>query len=145
MYFIENILDELKIKYEKKHNNHHINYLCNLTFDDEVNFPFRINIDNNDEVMGIYTYCIMGIKADIKVKLLEIINELNTDNVYGTFYIDEDNELYYYNGISLEGETFNLNINQMHDYISNMLSSVRELVEKCIEENVVNVGEMVGE
>ncbi|MBU3216679.1 hypothetical protein LL033_17275 [Clostridium estertheticum] len=146
---IEKILNTLKVKFYKKSNknNNRITYYCIIDFsenedgleEDELKkFSFIIVEELANKFIGIYGTSIMRVKQKDEIKVLKIINKENLENVYGTLYINEENEIEYYIGISTDSDEENIKTEQIHDYLSNMMIYSDSMIKKLIENNLTD-------
>lgn len=122
------ILDKLGIEYERQDiNKKVIRYWCTYAFDYKIKLPFCIIIDKNYNTFSLFSPTITKVNDEKRCEVLEKINLINSNLVYGLLCLDEDDELIYYMGASIEGETNPINAEQVEDYVKCMLSALRKV------------------
>lgn len=67
---------------------------------------------------------------------LLIINNLNQNCAFGTFYINKKN-VFYYLGLSLEGRDDWFSKYQINDYINGIKAGVEEVAEQLNDRNIL--------
>lgn len=119
------ILNKLNIKYERKNKkNGKIRlYLCEYPVSEGSTIPFVIIINKIVNTFSLYTIPLWEIDDKMKNESLEAINNLNSEIVFGTYYIDK-NKVRYYIGVSLEGDN-SINEEQVKDYTSAMIEAIK--------------------
>jgi len=129
-----NILDKLDIEYMRDDIKEEkiIRYICDYKDTDGDGFRFTLAINKKYKIFGLFSTPIIKVEESRRLEVLELINKINTKIIYGQLYIDEDEDLVYHIGASLEGEN-PINYMQINDYVTYMYSCLKEVTVASTE------------
>ncbi len=118
-------------------------YLC-IIGDEKYKFHFRIEVNFSNNTIGFFNNSIKNIKTDKFNEALQVLNELNNCNAIGTVYLNkEDESIYYYIGISIEGEEVCFSHDQISDYILTLKLGVKEAFEALQENDILKFNKRI--
>lgn len=136
---LEKSLKSLNIKYTKEisKEDNGIVYICHIN-KDKAEFAFTILISAEHNILGFLNKISNNVKMDKLNEILLIINERNIDNAMGTVYLSkEEKTVWCYIGISVEGNQICLSLEQIKDYILDLLLVTKEVLEELDEKNLI--------
>ena len=139
---IEDIFNAINIKYQRINTEDEEKYLYKCSVElaekervlkniDVFNFAFGIDLLDCSIIMvssKIYTA-----SNECRLELLELVNHLNRDTIYGTYIIDDNNEIRYYISSGITSKCEELSEKLINNYIDNLVMSVNKIIQKIVD------------
>lgn len=132
---IDEILKKLDVEIEDRDETEEgIVHYCSF-YKDKRKMPFIIIEDFEDSIMLIRSLPI-GIKREKNNEVLQIINEENSENIYGTIYIDEEFDVIYDIG-QAANDRYKYEFESIKGYIEELYKNIIILIYKFKEKDLL--------
>ena len=130
------IMEELSISYYEKKQNGNIWFLCIYNTKEVPAFKFRLLINVNNDVLVFFAEETCTFKISEINEVYKLVNDINANSALGTIYI-LDNKINLSSGISMEGDDIHFTLEQMFDYIANLICILDELKNRLLKRGLL--------